>query len=178
MFLFKTSGATFESVIRNQKHAFRGKPSNWHRGEMILVSKNKRDCVAREKQISYVMRFKDVRLIRPGEAEKYWPGNEGRWKYLVICEGSIKLPRPFNLEDIIGRKASEKYKPVITSKKLDSIHEKLVIEHLAKQGVSKKAKTDSPLIDTPEMPPDKVLGLLERLHGLLKSEKMGSGQVK
>ena len=77
MYLFKTSGKTFQSVIKNQKHAFFGKPKDWHVGELVLVSKNKGDCQSREKQIQYTMTLRDVRLLRPGEAEQYWPGNRG-----------------------------------------------------------------------------------------------------
>ena len=43
MLIFKTSGQTFESVIRNEKHAFPNCPKNWFRGETVLVSKNKQD---------------------------------------------------------------------------------------------------------------------------------------
>ena len=80
MFLFKTSGATFDSVIKNQKHAFDRKPKDWHVGELILVSKNKGDCQSQEKQIQYTMTLREIRLLRPGEADQYWPGNEAHGK--------------------------------------------------------------------------------------------------
>lgn len=76
MYLFKTSGKTFNSVIKNQKHAFSSMPRDWHPNELVLVSKNKTDCNYGEKQIQYTMRLNNIRLLQPGEAEKYWPGNE------------------------------------------------------------------------------------------------------
>ncbi len=45
MFLFKTSGETFQNVIENQKHAYTGEPKNWNVGEIVLVSKNKRESL-------------------------------------------------------------------------------------------------------------------------------------
>ena len=83
MFLFKTSGDTFKSVIKNQKHAYGFEPRNWAKNELVLVSKNKNDCEKGEKQIQYIMRLDNVRKLRIGEIEKYWPGNnKDRWKYL------------------------------------------------------------------------------------------------
>jgi hypothetical protein len=55
MHIFKTSGATFDSVILNEMHAFCGRPKNLRKGDLILVSKNKRDLGVHEKQIQYVM---------------------------------------------------------------------------------------------------------------------------
>ena len=128
MYLFKTSGKTFQSVIKNQKHAFSGKPKDWYVGELVLVSKNKDDCQAREKQIQYTMTLRDIRLLRPGEADRYWPGNEGRWKYLVLCDGTAEI-RPFNLEDVLGDEF-KMYWPIMTFKKVISRHEKMIEEYL------------------------------------------------
>jgi len=128
MYLFKTSGKTFNSVIKNQKHAFVGKPKNWHVGELVLVSKNKGDCAFREKQIQYTMILRDIRLLRPGEAERYWPGNEGRWKYLVLCDGTTEI-QPFNLEAVLGHEFKE-YSPVMTFKKVLARHENMIAEYL------------------------------------------------
>ena len=130
MYLFKTSGATFDSVIKNEKHAFASKPKDWHVGELVLVSKNKLDCEYREKQIQYTMKFRDVRPLLKGEAGKYWPGTEGRWKYLVVCDSTTAI-RPFNLEDVLGDK-SKGYSPIMTFKKVFPDHEKLIQEHLRK----------------------------------------------
>jgi len=133
MYLFKTSGKTFDSVIKNQKHAFSSMPRDWHPNEIVLVSKNKADCNYGEKQIQYTMRLVDIRPLRPGEVEKYWPGNEGRWKYLVICENTKIINQPFNLEDILGEDARS-YAPVMTFRKFDPEHEKIVEDYLRKIG--------------------------------------------
>ena len=103
MYLFKTSGEIFNSVIKNQKHAFLYMPKDWSPNELVLVSKNKSDCNNSEKQIQYTMRIGDIRPLKTGEAEKYWPGNEGRWKYLVICKDTHIVNQPFNLEEILGK---------------------------------------------------------------------------
>jgi hypothetical protein len=130
VYLFKTSGATFDSVIKNEKHAFASKPKDWYVGELVLVSKNKLDCENREKQIQYTMKLRDVRPLLKGEAEKYWPGTEGRWKYLVVCDSTTAI-RPFNLEDILGGE-SKGYSPIMTFKKVLPDHEKLIQEYLRK----------------------------------------------
>jgi hypothetical protein len=128
MFLFKTSGKTFNSVIKNQKHAFVGKPKDWHVGELVLVSKNKADCQYREKQVQYTMTLRDIRLLLPGEAERYWPGNERHWKYLIVCDGTAEI-RPFNLEDVLGDEF-KMYSPIMTFKKILPRHEKMIAEYL------------------------------------------------
>jgi len=68
VYLFKTSGATFNNVIKNEKHAFSSKPKDWQVGELFLVSKNKLDCEYKEKQIQYTMKLRDIRPLLPGEA--------------------------------------------------------------------------------------------------------------
>lgn len=133
MYLFKTSGKTFNSVIKNQKHAFSSMPRDWYPNELVLVSKNKTDCNHRGKQIQYTMRLNDIRLLKPGEGEKYWPGNEGRWKYLVMCETTKKIGQPFNLKEIL-EEDSRPYGPVMTFRKLDQEHEKIIEDYLKKIG--------------------------------------------
>ncbi len=129
MFIFKTSGKTFDSVIRHQKHAFKTKPRDWEPGEIVLVSKNKKDCKPGEKQISYTMRLQNIRETTDGEIEIYWPDNPGRWNYIVDCTDKERLPIPFNLEDIIGD-ASQEYKPILTFKKVKPDHEKAILAWL------------------------------------------------
>lgn len=111
MYLFKTSGKTFHSVIKNEKHAFSSMPRDWYPNELILVSKNKNDCNYGEKQIQHTMRLVDIRPLGSGEVEEYWPGNEGRWKYLVICEQTKLISQLFNLEELLGEdsKSIENY---------------------------------------------------------------------
>lgn len=130
MYVFKTSGATFESVIHNQKHAFKGKPKDWKPGEIVLVSKNRTDLSPGEKQIRYTMRLHDIRETTDEEIGRYWPGNAGRWKYIVDCTGTEPVPKPFNLTDILG-KSAEIYDPVITFKKIEPEHEALILPRLA-----------------------------------------------
>ena len=122
MLLFKTSGETFDSVIRNQKHAFVGEPRSWSPGELVLVSKNKKSLAPREKQIQYSMRLMNVRRLIPGEAGTFWPGNEGRWNYLMECADTIELREPFNLDEVLGNE-SEIYRPVVTFKRILPQHE-------------------------------------------------------
>jgi hypothetical protein len=134
MYLFKTSGETFVSVVSNQKHAFASMPTDWIPGELVLVSKNKADCSRDERQIQYVMRLDDIRLLRPGEAEAYWPGNEGRWKYLVICRDAKPVKQPFNLEEVLGED-SRAYGPVMTYKKITPEHEQVIERYLRGMGI-------------------------------------------
>ena len=135
MYIFKTSGQTYDSVVRNQRHAFLGKPRNWYPGEWVLVSKNKRDCRHGEKQIQFIMMIDDIRPLREGEAEALWPGNEGRWEYLVIGKGGKHLRLPFDLADAIGPiRDDQGYHGVVTFKRLPFDEEQRVLEYLRKSG--------------------------------------------
>lgn len=131
MYLFKTSGKTFDSVIKNQKHAFSSMPKNWYPNELVLVSKNKIDCNYREKQIQYIMRLADIRPLKRGEAETYWPGSEGRWRYLVLCDDTRIINKPFNLDELIGEE-SKPYGPIMTYRKIEYKHEKIIEQYLLK----------------------------------------------
>ena len=64
MYVFKTSGETLDGVLENQRHAFRGRPKDWNVGELVLVSKNIKDCEPGEKQIQFTMRIRRIRPIR------------------------------------------------------------------------------------------------------------------
>lgn len=129
MYLFKTSGQTYDSVVTNQKHAFRGQPREWYSGEIVLVSKNKKDCMPTERQIGCAMRFYDVRKASDAEIESYWPGNSGRWKYIVDCVATEPIQTPFNLDEILGDEAKE-YEPIMTFKKIKKDHEALILPFL------------------------------------------------
>ncbi len=129
MYLFKTSEKTFDSVISNQKHAFSGKP-NCYVGELILLSKNKTDCLQNEKQIQYIMRFEGIREATDSEIEQLWPGNSGRWRWIVDCYDTIKIENPFNLEDILGFEESKRYGPVMTFVQLDRTSEETIATYL------------------------------------------------
>jgi hypothetical protein len=113
MLLFKTSGRTFDSVITNMKHAFASKPRDWSPGEKVLVSKNKVDCNHNEKQIRYSMKLVDIRPANHTEIERLWPGNRGRWKYIVDCKDAQLLERPFDLQEVLGEKSTH-YNSIIT----------------------------------------------------------------
>ena len=130
MYIFKTSGETFASVIRNQKHAFRNSPRDWHKGEIILVSKNKADCARGEKQIQYIMKLKKVRKTTDKEIDKYWPGNHGRWKFIIDCYDTTRLENSFNLEDVLDPEKAAKYKPAMTFKKMDPSDEESILKYL------------------------------------------------
>jgi hypothetical protein len=130
MYIFKTSAETFVSVIENQKHAFASKPKKWYSGETVRVSRNVRNMDRGEKQIRYIMQLDEIRPIKPGEAEELWPGNEGRWKYLVICKNKKILEKPFNLVDIL-RSDAQKYKTVVSFKKLEPEDERKVQKYLS-----------------------------------------------
>ncbi len=130
MYLFKTSGQTYKSVIQNQKHAFRGQPRDWHAGEIVLVSKNKSDCAPGERQIAYTMRLNTIRRASDAEIESYWPGNPGRWNYIVDCIGTEPVPTPFNLDEVLGDGAQE-YSAVMTFKRIREEHETLILPFLS-----------------------------------------------
>jgi hypothetical protein len=130
MLLFKTSGKTINSVVANQKHAFKGRPNNWEPGEIILVSKNRNDCRPGEKQIQYIMFLDQIRETNDEEFEKYWPNNKGRWKYIADCTKTVRLQRPFNIEEVLGPASFQKYGPVVTFKKVDPIDEQLITKYL------------------------------------------------
>ena len=130
MYIFKTSGATFDSVIFNQKHAFKTKPKFWMVGEIILVSKNKQDCAPDEKQIGFTMRLNAIRKTTNDEIERYWPGNVGRWNFIADCGGTEPVPTPFNLSDILGD-SSQVYNAVMTFRRVEPEHEALILSRLA-----------------------------------------------
>jgi 5-methylcytosine-specific restriction enzyme A len=130
MYLFKTSGQTYNSVINNQKHAFRGRPHDWIHGEIVLVSKNRVDCAPGERQISYTMRLDDIRRTTDAEIELYWPGNAGGRNYIVDCFGTEPVPTTFDLDEVLGAEAEE-YAAVMTFKKIRYEHEALILPLLS-----------------------------------------------
>jgi hypothetical protein len=133
MYLFKTSGETFESVIQNQRHAYPNKPRSWYRDEIVLVSKNKDACSPGEKQIQYVMRIQNIRQVENDEIERYWPGNRGRWKWIIDGYDTIKLIKPFDLRDVIGERASV-YLHVVNFKKVKPEDEIIIINFFERNG--------------------------------------------
>jgi hypothetical protein len=134
MYLFKTSGQTFHSVIANQKHAFLNAPASWHPGEIVLVSKNRTDCRPGERQIKYLMEIESIRTLRPGESEMYWPGSEGRWRHLVSCRETRRV-EPFDLEHALGRSAS-RYATVQSFSRIFPEHEERLIAYMESRGIA------------------------------------------
>jgi hypothetical protein len=130
MLLFKTSGKTFNSVITNQKHAFKGQPKNWKTGEIILISKNRNYCKPEEKQIQHMMFLDQIRRTNDKEFEKYWPNNKGHWKYIADCFKPVILQKPFNILEIVGQEYFHDYGRVQTSKKISPKHENLILNYL------------------------------------------------
>ena len=130
MLLFKTSGNTFNSVVANQKHAFKGHPKMWESGEIILVSKNKKDCKPKEGQIQYIMFLDNIRQTNNEEFEKYWPKNKRHWKYIADCSNSVMLQKPFNILEIVGQKYYHDYGRVQNFKKISPNHQDLILSHL------------------------------------------------
>jgi len=129
MYLFKTAGNTFKSVIENQKHAFKNEPKDWYKGEIILVSKNIKDCKPTEKQIQYIMRLREIRRASEEEIERLWPGNKGRWKFIADCIDTEPISNPFNLNELLGDEA-KLYSPVVTFKKIESYHEEIILRYI------------------------------------------------
>lgn len=102
MFLFRTSGDTLDSVLSHEKHASRGTPREWDPDEVVLISKNRRDCLTEERQIKAVSKLRRIRNARQVEIDRYWPGNTGRWRYIFDCHGTQKLTSPFDLRDVLS----------------------------------------------------------------------------
>ena len=96
MHIFKTSLETYNSVIENKKHAFRNKPKDLDTGDIIIISKNKKGMKFGAKQISHYAILKNIRETNDIEIESLWPGNPGRWKYIIEFSDVVELPKPFN----------------------------------------------------------------------------------
>jgi hypothetical protein len=135
MLLMRTSGSTLGSVVKNCKHASKNEPKGWYMGELILISKNKKPYRQREKQIQYIMKIKDIRPLLPGEAERYWPGNEGRWRYLIDGENCIDIVNHFDLKDLLDDE-SKNYNGVVCFKKILPSHETIIMNYLKSCGIS------------------------------------------
>lgn len=129
MLLFKTAGDTFNGVVRNEKHAFFRTPKGWETGEIVLISKNKKDCRIGEKQIQYLTFLSTLRSANHLEIEDYWPGNLGRWKYIADCYGTKKLKKGFNLDDILEGDIRV-YKNITPAMKIHNLHEDEILRYL------------------------------------------------
>src|SRR5438034_2424343 len=120
MFIFKSSGATYGSVVRQSVHAFPYGPAEAQGDEFILLSKNREDCRDLEKQVQWAAKLLKVRLATPTELEQLFPrvGAGSRWNHVVELYWVRQLIRPFNLSDIRGFNA-KRYDTVQEFAKLD-----------------------------------------------------------
>jgi len=103
MLLFKASGQTYPGIIAHRRHAFHAKPQTFHRNELVLLSKNRTDCVGLEKQVQYVGKLVHIRKpVSADEFELYWPGARGaeRWNYVAELYCIQRLNVPFNLNEV------------------------------------------------------------------------------
>jgi len=144
MYLFKTSGATYKSVIENQKHAFKGIPKEIKPGELILVSKNKADNVDGEKQIQFTMHYEGARTANDSEINILWPGNSGRWNWIIDCADTQALDEPFDLEEVIGSYQYVHYRNVMTFCKILPEDEEKILSML---GENAKDTENDPFFD-------------------------------
>jgi len=128
MLLFKVSERTINGVINYKAYALVGMPRSWVGGEIALLSKNKKDCIANEKQIKYIGIIKNICEDR-NRILDIWPKYGSRWKYKVIFSDLIKLENPFNLEDILADD-SRAYKSAVSQKKVEKKHEEIILEYI------------------------------------------------
>jgi len=131
MYLMKSSGATYQRVLRLCKHAFRGRPSEILEDEFVLLSKNSEDCAPTEPQVQYVAKVLRVRTAGAEELDASFPGVEAgeRWEYVVELYWPKKLDRPFNLSGVPGFNG-RRYGQVQTFAKLDPLDELPLLNHL------------------------------------------------
>lgn len=75
------------------------------------------------------MKLNTIQKLNPVDIKKFWPTSENDWNYLVICDEVVQLKEPFNLFDLLGND-SIKYRPTLKPKKLSTVDEQVIIEHL------------------------------------------------
>ena len=134
MYIFKTSGETFNSVIENKKHAFKSCPSDYHRGEIALISKNKSSLNKDEKEIKYAMRIKEIREATSSEIENYWPGHGNKWKYIVDMYDRMEFLIPINLDDVVDTKQGF-YKGIQTYRKVKEKDKQDFLSYIDSQNI-------------------------------------------
>jgi len=130
MYLMKSSGATYQRVLKLRKHAFRGRPTDITEGEFVLLSKNAEDCAPTEPQVQYVAKVLRVRAASAEELNASFPGVEAgeRWEFVVELYWPKKLDRPFNLTGVPGFNG-RRYGQVQTFAKLDPRDELPLLDH-------------------------------------------------
>ena len=73
------------------------------------------------------MTLVDIRPTTDKGIRKYWPGNDGRWKYIAICTETSHVPNPFNLDDVPNLSSTQYYKDVQIFTKIKSKDEELIL---------------------------------------------------
>ncbi|MBL0179296.1 MAG: hypothetical protein IPP98_09260 [Gemmatimonadetes bacterium] len=104
MMLFKASGETYDRVITQRAHAFRGLPRGFREHQTVLLSKNRSGMSWCERQVQHLARIRTIRKATPAELERFYPGvNAGaRWRYLVELYAVTPLTRQFDLSQVPG----------------------------------------------------------------------------
>lgn len=134
MHIFKTSLKTYDSVIKNKKHAFKNKPKDLNPGDIIIISKNKKGMKFNEKQISHYAILKNIRETNDTEIESLWPDNPpNRWKYIIEFSEVIELPKPFNLAEVLEGDSYKHYDYIITHGKFTVEDESLIRKECMKE---------------------------------------------
>ncbi len=133
MHIFKTSADTYDSVLKNQKHAFKYKPVELYHGEIVILSKNKRGLSVNEKQISHYAIFDKIKKCNDKEIEQYWPGNKGRWYFITEFSEVNEIVSPFNLSEILPADRSKHYSSIMTHGKFKKEDENIIMPHIKRQ---------------------------------------------
>ena len=133
MFLFKASGATYQSVVDRGIHAFPGHPKGVAGGELVLLSKNRGDCAIDEPQIQFVAKLLRVRRAYPQELDALFPGVSAgeRWKWIAELYWVRALTTPFDLSSVKGLDW-KRYKTVQGYARFDEADSNALIDHLAR----------------------------------------------
>lgn len=133
MFLFKASGATYQSVVDRAIHAFPGQPSGVVGGELVLLSKNRGDCAIDEPQIQFVAKLLRVRRAYPHELDTLFPdvGAGERWKWIAELYWVRALTTPFDLKSVEGLDW-RRYKTVQGYARFDNPDAHALLDHLGR----------------------------------------------
>lgn len=133
MFLFKSSGKTYGQVVKQSLHAFPMRPREADDGQLVLLSKNRKDCALMERQIQNVAKVRAILPATAVELEKSFPRVSAgfRFRYIVKLYWLEALDRPFNLADIKGVNF-KRYEQVQHFTRLDCEDERRVIDHMGR----------------------------------------------
>lgn len=133
MHLFKASSDTYQSVILNKKHAFKGKPKGLCSGDIVLLSKNKKGLKKGEKQIQHFAYFKELQPASDEEINLLWPSNEGRWNYITEFSSVHEISSSFDLYDVLAKDNAKPYMSVMTHCQIQESDTRAILNRLAIQ---------------------------------------------